>query len=126
MPIVELDKDDFQCDYEANYIWVVCGLVTVIITFIMVATICYKYRDELKIILFEKFNIHIFDKQELHSKKYDAYLLYSDNDYCWPQNTLLPRMEPPYKLFVRNRDLQYGRVCEDIFEEALGKSLNVW
>ena len=77
---------------------------------IMLMVVIAIYHFELKLILFEKFNWHPFDPQELRSdKEHDVYVIYSDKDYIWVQRTLLVGLEQQgYRTVDRRRDFIIG------------------
>ena len=81
---------------------VIICLLLVIILMVVIAI----YHFELELILFEKFNWHPFDPQELRSdKEHDVYIIYSDKDYIWVQRTLLVGLEQQgYRTVDRRRD----------------------
>ena len=70
---------------------------------LIVFTLAYKYRGEVKVFMYTHFNWHPFDRIDDSdpTKIYDAFVSYSGGDYEWVLNTLRLRLEthdPPYKL----------------------------
>ena len=95
-------------------------LLLTVITVILL----YKYRGELKVFMFTRFNFHPFDRIDDSdpNKIYDAFISYSGDDYQWVVNTLQRRLEnhnPPYKLCLHHRDFQVGALIqENIFKSV--------
>ena len=85
----------------------------------------YIYSFELKILLFEKFNLHPFDRtnQDHQQKDYDVYLMYCDADFNLAVHTLLPGLERlGYRVFVPERDMELGAVTAEARANALTRS----
>ena len=85
----------------------------------------YIYSFELKILLFEKFNLHPFDRtnQDHQQKDYDVYLMYCDADFNLAVHTLLPGLERlGYRVFVPERDMGLGAVTAEARANALTRS----
>ena len=97
-------------------------LLLTVITVILL----YKYRGEVKVFMFTRFNLHPFDRIDDSdpNKIYDAFISYSGDDYQWVVNTLQRKLEnhnPPYKLCLHHRDfqLQVGALIqENIFKSV--------
>ena len=102
---------------------IACLVVASIIIFIT----CYNYECEIKILLFEKFNWHPFDKQECEeNKEHDVYLMYSHEDEFWVMNTLLEGLEKSgYRTFVPDRDFTVGASTADEMSNAFSKTRRV-
>ena len=104
---------DFICELSQEEI----ALIAMAATFAMLvlaAILVYRYRVEIKIVLFTRFNWHPFDKPEENDvldKLYDAFVSYSGHDVQWVLNTLKPRLETPeraYRLCMNDRDFLPG------------------
>lgn len=89
--------------------------------------VVYIYRLEIKVLLFDKLSLRLFDKQEeVQDAKYDVYLLYTDLDYLWVQQVLLVGLERKgFRVFDINRDAIDGQLKSDTIERALATSHRV-
>ena len=86
-----------------------------------------KYRDELKLFVFTRFNWHPFDRIDDSdpTKIYDAYVSYSGSDYKWVLDTLRVRLEnhdPPFKLCLHDRDFVVGAPIEENILNSINQS----
>lgn len=98
------------------------------ITTIMTSISVYIYSFELKILLFEKLNLHPFDrsKHDEDDKDYDVYLMYSDADLIWATQNLLPGIEKlGFRVFVAERDMELGAITAEARASALTRSHRV-
>lgn len=106
--------------------YIVAGSAAVIAIFILVLT-CFSYRFEISVLIYEKLNLHPFDRQtEEPDKKYDTYIMYADHDYRWAQNTLLVGLERNrYRVADSLRDSMPGRCTEEEMAEFISQSHRV-
>lgn len=122
-----MERDDFVCEGIAYY-WPYIMMITAILLLVVILlSFAYFYRFEIGVLIFEKLNWHPFHRQEEEqSKKYDAYLMYSDHDYKWAQNTLLKGLEKcRYRIVDPLRDSITGRGTEEETAEFLQQSHRV-
>ncbi|XP_028414772.1 protein toll-like [Dendronephthya gigantea] len=136
-PLILVEDSDFICVQDANTgenpnesiaaisSFVVAGfLVVVIIT----AVLLYRFRKELKLILYTRFNWHPFDRVDDSdpSKIYDAFVSFNERDKVWVEETLQEKLEkdhnPPYKLCVHYRDFIPGAPIAETILDCVKKS----
>ena len=124
-----LDVDDILCDSGEQLIkkpqdTFVCVLSMAEIALVVVSTVVtvsvvlislgYTYRIEIKVFLYTRFNWHPFDnpeEQDMNEKLYDAFVSYSGHDVQWVLNTLQQQLETPersYRLCMNDRDFLPG------------------
>ena len=94
---------------------------------LIVLTLAYKYRGEVKVFTYTHFNWHPFDRIDDSdpSKIYDAFVSYSGSDYEWVLNTLRLRLEnhdPPYKLCIHHRDFLVGAPIQENILNSVNQS----
>lgn len=99
------------------------ALVLTFITF----TLVYKYRGEMKVLMYTHFNWHPFDRVDDSDprKIYDAFVSYSGSDHQWVVNTLQERLEnhdPPYKLCIHHRDFVVGAPIQENILNSVDQS----
>ena len=129
--LIELDSTRFdQCPSEASeralYIKVTTPIGVVVFTVVIAAAIMYKKRDELQILLFAKLSIRWTRQEEIPAARYDAYILYSDVDYYWVQETLLVGLRNHgFSTYDRNRDGNIGYMLAEQLDEAFQNSHRV-
>ena len=102
-------------------------MISLLVTIIIISISCYIYDFELKILLFEKLNLHPFDKQLRDTEKeYDIFLLYNRDDEVWVVNTLRVGLEEfGYKLCIGARDFTVGAANTAELANALTNSHRV-
>lgn len=125
IPIVELEGNDFGCLSSQVSSILTATLAAGIVDAIVIVTIfLFSYRDFIKIILFDKLSLRLFDKQrEIEDAKCDVYLLYASQDYYWAQQTLLVGLERKgFRVFDPNRNIDPGTLTTLMVEHALSKS----
>ena len=94
---------------------------------LIVFTLAYKYRGEVKVFMYTHFNWHPFDRIDDSdlTKIYDAFVSYSGGDYEWVLNTLRLRLEnhdPPYKLCIHHRDFLVGAPIQENILNSVNQS----
>lgn len=99
------------------------ALVLTFIAFI----VAYKYRGEMKVLMYTHFNWHPFDRVDDSDprKIYDAFVSYSGSDHQWVVNTLQERLEhhdPPYKLCIHHRDFVVGAPIQENILNSVDQS----
>lgn len=97
-----------------------------VLTFIAFA-LAYKYRGEMKVLMYTHFNWHPFDRVDDSDprKIYDAFVSYSGSDHQWVVNTLQARLEqhnPPYKLCIHHRDFVVGAPIQENILNSVDQS----
>ena len=97
-----------------------------VLTFIAF-TLAYKYRGEMKVLMYTHFNWHPFDRVDDSDprKIYDAFVSYSGSDHQWVVNTLQERLEhhdPPYKLCIHHRDFVVGAPIQENILNSVDQS----
>ena len=90
-------------------------------------TLAYKYRGEMKVLMYTHFNWHPFDRVDDSDprKIYDAFVSYSGSDHQWVVNTLQERLEhhdPPYKLCIHHRDFVVGAPIQENILNSVDQS----
>ncbi|XP_071091129.1 protein toll-like [Haliotis cracherodii] len=97
---------------------VLCVIVIILIITIIVTT---RYRKEITILAFTRFNI-LLPSQPIgksSNKTYDAFVAYSHHDTEWVVKTLLPRLESGspdgnnFRLCLHQRDFAVGAAIAD-------------
>lgn len=97
-----------------------------VLTFIAF-TLAYKYRGEMKVLMYTHFNWHPFDRVDDSDprKIYDAFVSYSGSDHQWVVSTLQERLEhhdPPYKLCIHHRDFVVGAPIQENILNSVDQS----
>ena len=110
--LIDLDQDEVGC-----YDLVTHGLIGLAATFtvtIILAILIHRYKGYIKLWLYTRFGIHIWDKIEetnLKDMDYDAFIAYSRKDERWVLDTLMPHLEAPqcgFHLCIHDRDFVPG------------------
>lgn len=94
----------------------------------MTSVAVYVYSFELKIILFEKLNLHPFDRSSVDSESldYDLYLMYNYADSPWATEKLLPGLEKfGYRVYVPERDMGIGEITAEARANAFASTHRV-
>lgn len=131
------DKDQVRCSsdkpnariYQANEDEFVCELSVLEMAFISLSLVLfltlltivllYKYRGEIKILLYFHLKWHPFDRTEdsdFVDKLYDAFISYSGRDVQLVFDVLQPQLETeskPYRLCIHDRDFSPGSLVTD-------------
>lgn len=105
-----MEKPDFICEGLTSYLApILISPALAILVLILTVTI-YVYNFQLKILIFEKFNLHPFDKdKEPQQKRYDVYVLCCLADIVWVKDILLEGLENyGYRTCVKERDFSLG------------------
>ncbi|XP_071084949.1 toll-like receptor 6 [Haliotis cracherodii] len=97
---------------------VLCVIVIILIITIIVTT---RYRKEITILAFTRFNILLPCQpiENSSNKTYDAFVAYSHHDTTWVVKTLLPRLESGspdgnnFRLCLHQRDFAVGAAIAD-------------
>ena len=131
-PLVSLEDGDFICttsngDRTANEsIKTISSHVVASFLFVVLvaAALIYRFRKEIKLILYTRFNWHPFDRVDDSdpSKIYDAFVSFNMRDRQWVMEILQNKLEnhnPPYKLCIHCRDFIPGApISENILENV--------
>lgn len=132
VPIILMNEDeDFPCDNDSKYVKYIPVITVFAMLFILtmvVSMTIHIYAFELKILLFEKLNLHPLDrnKDDRTRKSYDAYLMYCDDDYRYATETLLVGLERcGYRIYVPDRDMALGAITAEARANALADSHRV-
>ena len=130
-PVVEVDDRDFRCKssndrssdtirfYERTVFRTVAfTCVGLLLLIIVTVALVYKFRGEVKVLLYTRFNWHPFDRLDDSdsTKIYDAFVSYSGHDHGWVWSTLREQLEthePPYKLCIHDRDFLVGAPIQE-------------
>ncbi|XP_041370491.1 protein toll-like [Gigantopelta aegis] len=121
-----ISSADFDCD-EESYLPLVIGFSILIVVTTLSAGIVYKYRLEVRVLLYTRFNWRPFDNFRLkdEEKQFDAFVSYSEKDYQWVVHTLVNELEAPKlhrKLCVHYRDFPVGAPVVENILWAIGSS----
>lgn len=136
-PLVSVKDTDFVCretveptgynavnEIKAISAYVLAGfLFTVLVTVALI----YRFRKELKLVLYTRFDWHPFDRVDDSdpSKVYDAFVSFNMRDKQWVIETLQNKLEnhhPSYKLCIHYRDFIPGAPIADTILESVKKS----
>lgn len=87
----------------------------------IIAFIIFKFRYEIQVIAFYKWNIRfsyccVKRREESVEYKYDAFVCFAEEDVSFVMGTLLPLLEPKHNVCIYYRDFPIG---EDIAEAIL-------
>ena len=135
-PLVLIKDEDFVCktsirtDVTANEnikaisSYVIAGFLFVLLIWF---ALIYRFRKELKLIMYTRFNWHPFDRSDDSdpSKIYDAFVSFNIRDKQWVKETLQAQLEnnsPAYKLCIHYRDFIPGATIADNILENVKKS----
>ena len=127
-PIVQLEKTDFHCPGVVLYLAPIFISVAITIATLMTTITVYIYSFELKILLFEKLNLHPFDRTKVDSEdlQYDVYLMYNYKDARWATEKLLPGLEKlGYRVYVPDRDMGIGVITAEARSQAFSQTHRV-
>ena len=131
--LISVMDDDFICSLRntLQYVrktgppttlpYVLAGLLFI---FIIASGLIFRFRGELKLLLFTHFSWHPFDRFDDSdpSKIYDAFVSYSSHDRAWVLNTLREKLEnedPCYQLCIHDRDFLVGApIFQNIFDSV--------
>lgn len=129
-PLVYMDGSKFVCITPDSTI-IGSSMGTLFAIFIIVIICVYRFRGEIKLLLFAKFNWRPFDKTEdvdIIEKKFDAFISYSSEDKEWVLETLIPRLENDehkYALCFDERNFLPGENIIENVAKALKDSRRV-
>ena len=114
------NEEDFVCEYLKEKVQAIAiAFGTVLPLVIIGLVLAYKFRGEIKVFLFTRFNWHPFDgcdDQDIVDKLYDAFVSYNKADVNWVLNTLQPTLETPskpFRLCIHERDFKAGGMITD-------------
>ncbi|XP_053397398.1 toll-like receptor Tollo [Mercenaria mercenaria] len=87
----------------------------------IIIVLIFRYRYEIEVIAFYKWNIRFRcccrkRKSDPMNYKYDVFVCFAEEDVNYVRNTLVPLLEPKFKLCIYYRDFPVG---EDIAEAIL-------
>ena len=124
--LTNVEDNEFFCPnsrLSQNATYSLAGLSGVIFVLILFGFI-YRYKEELKLLLFTRLSWHPFDRADDSdpSKIYDAFVSYSSHDIEWVLRTLKEKLEsedPPYRLCIHDRDFLAGApIYQNIFDSV--------
>ena len=126
----EFIEHPFNCTTPADIVVrnALIGIGAFFVMCVIVVLLIYKYRGEIKILLYVHFNWHPFDATEnadILDMQYDVFISYSGLDYRWVCFKLLPKLEnhnPPYRVCLHDRDFMPGAYIENNIMEAVQSS----
>ncbi|XP_013380771.1 LOW QUALITY PROTEIN: protein toll-like [Lingula anatina] len=124
--IIDVPDSSFTCDPDdagtkSQLIVPIAICLAVVLVILAVNLIVYRFSIEIKVLVYNKFNWHPFDRvdDDGPEKIFDAFVSYSSQDYKWVVHNLRHTMEnhvPPYRLCVHDRDFIVG---ETIFDNIM-------
>jgi protein toll len=112
-PVKELTGDNLNCGVF-NYLPLVVALTIVLGVLVGVTSLLIKYRLEVLVFLYTRFNIRPFDMYRYNMDRpyvFDAFVSFSQHDHQWVAEELvahLENQENPYKLCIHLRDFPAG------------------
>ena len=135
-PLVLVEDTDFVCrgtvetsHVENDSIKTISSYVLAGFLFIMLVLVAliYRFRKEIKLVLYTRFNWHPFDRVDDSdpSKIYDAFVSFNAGDREWVKESLHDKLEnhnPPYKLCIHYRDFVPGAPIVDNILRNVKKS----
>ena len=103
-PILQLEPDDFKC-YVFDPVTMNGGIGALMLS-IMTSIICFIHWFEIKILMFDKLGIHLWDRTatDILSMNYHAYIMYHEDDERWVEQKLLPNLDNNYSIYVPARE----------------------
>ena len=126
-PIIYVKDEKFVCAPllkvgEIAGIVASCSLLVIIITLLLV----YKYSTEIKVIMYNRFNWHPFDRVDIDNdprKTHDLFIAYCGDDSDWVFDVLVEELEnvhdPPYRTLFHARDFAAGAsIAENIVQSV--------
>ena len=131
--LIDVPDGEFTCEQPGNtyrlyektaFRAVAFSLAALLVLTVVGLGLLYKFRGEVKLLLFRHFNWHPFDRLDDAdpAKIYDAFVSYSYLDHDWVWGTLARRLEandPPYKLCIHDRDFELGApIAENILKSV--------
>jgi protein toll len=127
--IWQVQAHEFVCKKEDQIAKIIASILgACFILLIISAILIFRYRQDIKIWLYAKYDWHPFDKVDDSDPSliYDAYVCYSSLDFDWVVNTLRSKLEdeitPPYELMLHQRSFIPGNVVMDSIFEGVNKS----
>lgn len=114
----------FQAVFQADYMPLVIIMPILLIIILTTILICI-YRRELKIWLYNKYGIRLFERNNFQpesEKLFDAFVSYSKKDEQFVSQFLAPELEcgsPGYRLCLRYRDLPMSGYVAEAITEAI-------
>ncbi|CAB4004821.1 toll-like [Paramuricea clavata] len=135
-PLVSVKDTDFVCTetvkpngYNVNEIKAISAYVLAgfLFTLLVMVALIYRFRKELKLVLYTRFDWHPFDRVDDSdpSKVYDAFVSFNMCDKRWVMETLQNKLEnhhPSYKLCIHYRDFIPGAPIAETILESVKKS----
>lgn len=115
----------FQAVFQADYMPIVIIAPILFLTFFLVLVLLCVYRKELKVWLYSKYGIRLFDRNHFPpetEKLFDAFVSYSKKDENFVSQFLAPELEcgaPSYRLCLRYRDLPMSGYVAEAITEAI-------
>jgi hypothetical protein len=111
--VKELNGDDLNCGVF-NYLPLVMVLTIELGVLVGVTSLLIRYRLEVLVFLYTRFNIRPFDMYRYNMDRpyvFDAFVSFSQHDHQWVAEELVAHLENqknPYKLCIHLRDFPAG------------------
>lgn len=115
----------FQAVFQADYMPLVIIMPILMIALILSTILICIYRKELKVWLYTKYGIRLFERNNFPAeseKLFDAFVSYSKKDEHFVSQFLAPELEcgsPGYRLCLRYRDLPMSGYVAEAITEAI-------
>ncbi|KAH3832000.1 hypothetical protein DPMN_105274 [Dreissena polymorpha] len=110
---------------------IIIPVASVVVILIIVVVIVFKFRYEIQVIAFYKWHIRldfVVNCGKCRRKKpeacytYDAFVCFTDEDTTFVKDTLVPLLEPEFKLCVYYRDFKVGDNIADAILKGIKES----
>ncbi|XP_046563133.1 protein toll-like [Haliotis rubra] len=128
--IRDLSKEMLCSTDTRAYIAQISVLSVVVIILLITIIVMTRYRKEITILAFTRFNITLPCQpiEDSTNKTYDAFVAYSHHDTTWVVKTLLPRLEngapdgSNFRLCLHQRDFAVGAAIADNIVQSVEAS----
>ncbi|XP_067651917.1 toll-like receptor 6 [Haliotis asinina] len=128
--IRDLSKEMLCSTDTRAYIAQISVLSVVVIILLVTIIVMTRYRKEITILAFTRFNIILpcQPTEDSSNKTYDAFVAYSHHDTTWVVKTLLPRLESGssdgnnFRLCLHQRDFAVGAAIADNIVQSVEAS----
>lgn len=118
--VADLNGDDMSCELF-NYLPIVVSLTIIMALIAVITSLLIKYRLEVLVFLYTRFNIRPFDMYKYKENRrylFDVFVSFSQHDCQWVAGKLVDYLEnrdKPYKLCIHLRDFPAGApIAENI------------
>ena len=126
--IYDLSDSKFGCPF-LNKTLIISLSLSLSLGFIIIAFVCYAFREYIKLFLFIHFGWRFFYSYSKEKTLYDVFISYSSEDHDWVIERLMNPLEgvnPPYNLCLHERDFQVGvPICDNITKAIEGSKCTV-